>query len=200
MEEKGNPDNRKKQRDDTQQQQRRQQAEEQQTTPASPQQPERQRLFTPVVVHHLHQGISISALYSLPSHTQTNTFLHPKQLTMAATIKRDENKSRWEDSEFPMVCETCLGDNAYIRMTKESHGKKCNICESPFTVFAWQAGTKGRLKRVEICKNCAQTKNVCQVCIYDMQYGLPVAVRDKVLKEAGGGSGSAVPLSHANRS
>ena len=199
MEEKGNPDNRKKQRDDTQQQQRRQQAEEQQTTPGPQQQPERQTTFYPIVVHHLHQGISISALFP---HTlkQTNTFLHPKQLTMAATIKRDENKSRWEDSEFPMVCETCLGDNAYIRMTKESHGKKCNICESPFTVFAWQAGTKGRLKRVEICKNCAQTKNVCQVCIYDMQYGLPVAVRDKVLKEAGGGSGSAVPLSHANRS
>lgn len=84
-------------------------------------------------------------------------------------IKRDDNKQQWEDTEFPLVCETCLGDNPYVRMTKEPFGKKCQVCETPFTVFAWQAGTKGRLKRVEICRSCAQAKNVCQVCIYDLQ-------------------------------
>ncbi|KAL3944846.1 MAG: hypothetical protein SGBAC_001048 [Bacillariaceae sp.] len=120
---------------------------------------------------------------------------------MAAIIKRDDNKQKWEDTEFPLVCETCLGDNPYIRMTKEPFGKQCQVCERPFTVFAWQAGTKGRLKRVEICKSCAQAKNVCQVCIYDMQYGLPVKVRDKILKEYGsGGTLTAVPQSMANRS
>ena len=90
-------------------------------------------------------------------------------------------------------------------MTKQEHGKKCKICETPFTVFAWQAGTKGRLKKVEICRSCAQAKNVCQVCIYDLQYGLPVKVRDKILREAGKSDGSntaalAVPQSMANRS
>jgi len=120
---------------------------------------------------------------------------------MAASIKRDDVKQSWEgDTEFPLVCETCLGDNPYVRMTKESHGKKCQICENPFTVFAWQAGTKGRLKRVEICRSCAQAKNVCQVCVYDLQYGLPVKVRDRVLRESGaGGAVSAVPQSNANR-
>ena len=119
---------------------------------------------------------------------------------MSTTIKRDDNKQKWEDTEFPLVCETCLGDNPYVRMTKEPFGKKCQVCESPFTVFAWQAGTKGRLKRVEICKSCAQAKNVCQVCIYDLQYGLPVKVRDRVLKEAGSsGAVTAVPQSMANR-
>mmetsp|Transcript_1249 Transcript_1249/g.2748 ORF Transcript_1249/g.2748 Transcript_1249/m.2748 type:complete len:441 (-) Transcript_1249:68-1390(-) len=121
-----------------------------------------------------------------------------------SAIKRDVVKQSWEDTEFPLVCETCLGDNPYVRMTKEPHGKKCQICETPFTVFAWQAGTKGRIKRVEICRSCAQAKNVCQVCIYDLQYGLPVKVRDKVLREAGAsGAGSAmtaVPQSQANRS
>lgn len=121
-----------------------------------------------------------------------------------ASVKRDQVKHAWEETEFPLVCETCLGDNPYVRMTKEPHGKKCQVCETPFTVFAWQAGTKGRLKRVEICRSCAQAKNVCQVCIYDLQYGLPVKVRDKVLREAGGGAGSAgqvsaVPQSMANR-
>lgn len=116
-------------------------------------------------------------------------------------------KQKWEQTEFPLVCETCLGDNPYVRMTKEPFGKKCQVCETPFTVFAWQAGTKGRMKRVEICKTCAQAKNVCQVCIYDLQYGLPVKVRDRVLREtaaeagAGGTSSAAlaVPQSRANR-
>jgi len=117
-----------------------------------------------------------------------------------ASVKRDQVKHAWEETEFPLVCETCLGDNPYVRMTKEPHGKKCQVCENPFTVFAWQAGTKGRLKRVEICRSCAQAKNVCQVCIYDLQYGLPVKVRDKVLREAGAaGAVSAVPQSMANR-
>jgi pre-mRNA-splicing factor RBM22/SLT11 len=62
---------------------------------------------------------------------------------------------------------------------------------------------------VEICKTCAQAKNVCQVCIYDLQYGLPVKVRDRILRETaeeGGGGVSAaalaaaVPQSLANRS
>lgn len=120
------------------------------------------------------------------------------------SIKRDDNKSKWEQTEFPLVCETCLGDNPYIRMTHEAHGKKCKICETPFTVFAWQAGTKGRLKKVEICKSCAAAKNVCQVCIYDLQYGLPVQVRDRILAEEGGPrctpvSALAIPQSDANR-
>lgn len=124
---------------------------------------------------------------------------------MAASIKRDDVKQAWEETEFPLVCETCLGDNPYVRMTKEAHGKKCQICETPFTVFAWQAGTKGRIKRVEICQSCARAKNVCQVCIYDLQYGLPVKVRDRVLREGGGGGAGAaaalaVPQSRANRS
>lgn len=118
-----------------------------------------------------------------------------------ASIKRDDNKQKWEETEFPLVCETCLGDNPYVRMTKELHGKKCRVCDIPFTVFAWQAGTRGRLKRVEICRTCARAKNVCQVCIYDLQYGLPVAVRDQVLAEEGcKDSVVAMPQSRANRS
>ena len=118
---------------------------------------------------------------------------HPK-------FKKEDNKQKWEDAEFPLVCETCLGDNPYVRMTQEKFGKKCQVCDVPFTVFAWQAGTKGRLKRVEICRSCAQAKNVCQVCIYDLQYGLPVKVRDRILAEAGSAASCmVVPQSEQNR-
>ena len=42
---------------------------------------------------------------------------------------------------------------------------------------------------------------MCQVCIYDLEFGLPVGVRDKVLREEGaGGAVLAVPQSDANRS
>lgn len=26
------------------------------------------------------------------------------------------NRQHWENSEFPILCQTCLGDNPYVRM------------------------------------------------------------------------------------
>jgi pre-mRNA-splicing factor RBM22/SLT11 len=39
-----------------------------------------------------------------------------------------------------------------------------------------------RYKKTEICQTCAKVKNVCQTCVLDLQYGLPVEVRDKALE------------------
>jgi hypothetical protein len=36
----------------------------------------------------------------------------------------------WEDAEFPILCETCLGPNPYVRMTKEKYGK-VSVCVRP---------------------------------------------------------------------
>ena len=33
-----------------------------------------------------------------------------------------------------------------------------------------------RWKRTVVCKGCAVAKNVCQCCLFDLQYALPVAV------------------------
>lgn len=116
-------------------------------------------------------------------------------------IKHNDMKQSWEETGFPLVCETCLGDNPYIRMTKEPYGKPCKICDVPFTVFAWQAGTYGRLKKVEICKTCAKAQHVCQVCVFDLRYGLPVQMRDKILQEEGASTRNiVVSRSNANRS
>ena len=88
-----------------------------------------------------------------------------------------------EKSDFPLVCETCMGDNPYVRMTKMDAGSACQMCERPFTVFRWKAGNKGRFKQTVICQLCARLKNVCQCCLLDLEFGLPIQVRDKYLAE-----------------
>ncbi|TPX36776.1 hypothetical protein SeMB42_g07057 [Synchytrium endobioticum] len=88
----------------------------------------------------------------------------------------------WEQADFPILCETCLGDNPYIRMQKEGYGKECKICGRPFTIFRWLPGAGMRYKKTEICQTCSKIKNVCQTCILDLEFGLPVQVRDTVLQ------------------
>lgn len=91
------------------------------------------------------------------------------------------NRQVWEDSNFPILCQTCLGDNNFIRMMVDKYGSECKICQRPFTTFRWNPGAKMRYKKTEVCQTCARAKNVCQTCLLDLQYGLPVQVRDSIL-------------------
>ncbi|PKA65793.1 Zinc finger CCCH domain-containing protein 40 [Apostasia shenzhenica] len=86
---------------------------------------------------------------------------------MAHRLLRDAQADGWERSDFPIICESCLGDNPYVRMA--------------FTVFRWRPGRDARFKKTEICQTCSKLKNVCQVCLLDLEYGLPVQVRDTAL-------------------
>ncbi|KIP09080.1 hypothetical protein PHLGIDRAFT_103302 [Phlebiopsis gigantea 11061_1 CR5-6] len=95
--------------------------------------------------------------------------------------KSDINKAGWEQSEFPILCETCLGDNAFVRMSKQEFGRSCGTCARPFTVFRWNPGTGMRYKTTVICQTCAKVKNVCQTCLLDLEFGLPTQVRDTAL-------------------
>eukprot|EP01054_Gregarina_sp_Poly1_P001820 Gregarina_sp_Poly_1__1819@NODE_1472_length_4056_cov_103_411632_g975_i0_p4_GENE_NODE_1472_length_4056_cov_103_411632_g975_i0NODE_1472_length_4056_cov_103_411632_g975_i0_p4_ORF_typecomplete_len252_score20_91Torus/PF16131_5/2_9e10zf_CCCH_4/PF18345_1/4_4e08zfCCCH/PF00642_24/1_2e06zfCCCH_3/PF15663_5/5_8e03zfCCCH_3/PF15663_5/2_6e06zfCCCH_4/PF18044_1/7_1e06zfCCCH_2/PF14608_6/0_0044_NODE_1472_length_4056_cov_103_411632_g975_i032253980 len=105
----------------------------------------------------------------------------------------------WEKSDFPIVCETCLGEDPAVRMIKAPCDKECKICARPCTVFRWQPGRRARYKSTIICQMCARTKNVCQVCLFDLQYGLPVQVRDRFLESAKDTTALDVPLSRVNR-
>ncbi|XP_063614553.1 pre-mRNA-splicing factor RBM22-like, partial [Penaeus indicus] len=86
------------------------------------------------------------------------------------------NRQNWEDSDFPILCQTCLGDNPYVRMMRDRYGKECKICTRPFTVFRWCPGARMRFKKTEVCQTCAKIKNVCQTCLLDLEYGLPTQV------------------------
>lgn len=84
--------------------------------------------------------------------------------------------------DFPQLCETCLGLNPYVRMIKTAFGSKlCKVSSAPYQGFRWKAGPHGRFKETTICFDVARHKNICQSCLNDMQYGLPVGVRDSIL-------------------
>lgn len=103
--------------------------------------------------------------------------------------------------DFPILCETCLGPNPYVRMLVAPHGGACKICDRPFTVYRWKAGNAGaRYKKTEICRTCSRLKNACQTCIFDLRFGLPVQVRDKAMGDASkNGVVVRKPGSEANR-
>ncbi|VFQ88893.1 unnamed protein product [Cuscuta campestris] len=115
---------------------------------------------------------------------------------MAHRLLRDVEADGWERSDFPIICESCLGDSPYVRMTKSNFDKECKICTRPFTVFRWRPGRDARYKKTEICQTCSKLKNVCQVCLLDLEYGLPVQVRDTALSI---NSNDAIPKSDVNR-
>jgi pre-mRNA-splicing factor RBM22/SLT11 len=114
---------------------------------------------------------------------------------MPPQIKQDLNRSGWESTDFPSVCENCLPENPYVKMLKEDYGAECKLCTRPFTVFSWAADrSHGRKKRTNICLTCARLKNACQCCIMDLQFGLPLVIRDKALELVSQG-----PQSEINR-
>mgnify|MGYP000087716845 CR=1 FL=1 len=83
-----------------------------------------------------------------------------------------------------------------IMQSKAHYDKECKICTRPFTVFRWRPGRDARYKKTEICQTCTKLKNVCQVCLLDLEYGLPVQVRDSAL---GINTNDVIPKSDVNR-
>ena len=98
-------------------------------------------------------------------------------------VKQDPKYQQREDDEFPILCETCLGSNPYIRMIRNQYGGGCKTCSRPFTVFKWKAGSEGRYKATHVCQSCSKTKNICQCCCLDLTYHIPVQVRDTFLSQ-----------------
>ena len=103
--------------------------------------------------------------------------------------------------DFPFICDICLGPNPYIRMMKLPMARECKISGRPYTAFRWQPGAEARYKETIICAEVAIAKNVCQVCLMDMEYNLPVRVRDQLMgnDNTRGVGGVQMPQSDVNK-
>lgn len=82
---------------------------------------------------------------------------------------------------FPILCGMCLGDDPFVRMTRQKFAKACKSCDRPCDVFRWRPGSKGRPKTTQVCSTCSKLKNVCQSCFLDLEFGVSIQVRDSVL-------------------
>lgn len=113
-------------------------------------------------------------------------------------VKSDNLVRALENGDAPSVCESCLGENPYIRMQKIFGAGTCKICNRGFTIFKWRPGRGEGYRKTEVCQSCSKTKNVCQTCILDLQFGLPSVLRDTILAAAEDDS-LVPPESDANR-
>lgn len=83
------------------------------------------------------------------------------------------------DPKFPLVYKGILPKDTHFQMTKSRLSRECCICERPFSVFFWRIN--GIPYKTYICQICAKSANVCQVSLLDLDIGIPVIVRNKLL-------------------
>jgi len=109
----------------------------------------------------------------------------------------DSNFAELDD--FPQICETCLGPNPFVRMMKMPMSRECKVSSRPYTAYRFKPGANTRYKETVISKEVALAKNICQVCLFDMEYQLPVQVRDELLGISGADELADVPQSDINK-
>ncbi|AGO13897.1 AaceriAGR032Wp [[Ashbya] aceris (nom. inval.)] len=84
------------------------------------------------------------------------------------------------DEDTPSICEQCLTD-ANLRMTRAPRGAECKICTLPFTLYHFKPPGAKRVTKTLVCRRCAEQRNVCQCCMLDLTWKLPVALRDELV-------------------
>ena len=57
------------------------------------------------------------------------------------------------------------------------------LCVAKENIYICLTHACTHVNSIKVCIQVAQHRNICQACLNDMQYGLPVGVRDKLLKE-----------------
>uniref|UniRef100_M4F7D4 CRM domain-containing protein n=1 Tax=Brassica campestris TaxID=3711 RepID=M4F7D4_BRACM len=93
-------------------------------------------------------------------------------------IQKYHKDNGCEQSQFPILCQSCFCDNLYLRMVIADYKIECKVRTRFFTVFRWQPSRTERYKKPDICQTYSKLKNRCQVCLLDLEKGLPVQVSD----------------------
>lgn len=82
------------------------------------------------------------------------------------------------NQDFPVLCKNCLGSNPFLRMIKRPLNDECKMCSKVFTSFNWKKDKESKYLKTLICKNCSNLKNICQCCILDLEFNIPLFEND----------------------
>lgn len=89
-----------------------------------------------------------------------------------------------EDSLF--ICNPCLGNKDQVKMKRQPNGEECRFCTRPFATLRWSGDTTvGKMRKTVICDTCARARNCCQACSADIDFQIPLELRDAAIKLAG---------------
>lgn len=89
-------------------------------------------------------------------------------------------------NESLVICGPCLGEDSNVRMKRQPNGEECRFCTRPFTTLRWSGDFKlAKMRKTVICESCALARNCCQSCSVDIDYLIPLHLRDAALKLAG---------------
>ena len=85
------------------------------------------------------------------------------------------------DPPFPLIYKGILPKSTHFQMSKSRLSRECAVCERIYSVFYWKI--ENIPYRTCICQICAKSANVCQVSLLDLDIGVPVVVRNKLLQQ-----------------
>ena len=96
------------------------------------------------------------------------------------------------DTEPPLICEHCLGSKSEnddephnqdeIHITKVPDGAQCKICSLVFPLYYFKQNPRSRDSiRTVICQRCAKQRHVCQCCMLDLTWHIPIEERDMLV-------------------
>lgn len=81
-----------------------------------------------------------------------------------------------------IICDECLGTEDDIRMIKVPDGAECKLCTLTYDLYHFKKDKRSNtIVKTIICPTCANQRNVCQCCMLDMLWHIPIDERDQLL-------------------
>lgn len=83
-----------------------------------------------------------------------------------------------QDTEVK-ICDRCLpAQSVTPTLVKYLNGKECKLCTFPFDSYSYKL--KHNSFQTICCARCANKNSICQVCLNDFEYGIPMHLRNSM--------------------
>lgn len=74
------------------------------------------------------------------------------------------------------ICERCIPQGISPTLIKYPNGRECKFCTFPFDSYRFSI--QGHSYQTISCPRCAKKNLICQVCLNDLEYGIPIHLRN----------------------